>query len=481
VARAAKGQPTSSGTAAGAFAALADLELPRELVAELPAGYVAGAVLPELYLRAAAGLRSVRPLQVIGVRGIGTSLAPLVAAAADASADPVTVRPTPGGVVEVEEALGKALLRHPACHYVLIDEGPDRGAAAAADWLEDHGVALSHITFMPSRAGEPAATASARHRRRWRSARRLALETDAAPLVPRWLGLADDHPLLDLSAGAWRGELCGAPADWPVAVVHQERRKYFFQAADGEPCLAKYEGPGPFGAEAFARARALAALALVPAPLGLRHGFLVSRWETATPLSLGREHDREALSEAVVRYLVAIGHTPAGDGATPARLLAMARHNTGEALGGELALALDRYEEELSRLTHAALPVATDNKMHACEWLERPDGTFLKADALHHHRDRSLVGSQDLFWDVAGAEVELGLDGDALAERLAHAGLCRPDPRRLAFYRACYLAFQAGRLGVAADEAAVAGEAALLREAAGDYAARLRRCLSGGA
>jgi hypothetical protein len=489
-ARAAEGQPTSKGSASGAFAALAELELPAEVIARVPEGYVEGSVLPEVYRRAAAALRGVRPLQVIGVRSIGMSLGPLVATAADASADPVTLRALDSSAaVILEEGLGKALLR-PGCHYAIVGEGPsDPGFAAVADWLEDREVPLARITFMPSHDGDLGPLVSPRHQRRWAEARRIHLDVDAelragaAPLLPRWLGLPDDHPFLDLSAGAWRAEVCGERNDWPVAIVHQERRKYFFEA--DEPCLVKFEGLGRAGEIAFARAQALAALDLVPAPRSLHHGFLVSRWETATPLSLAREHDRAALLDAVVRYLVALGGDVAGaaerPGAAPARLLAMARFNAAEAIGAELAGVLDRHEEQLRRLSQAARPRAGDNKMHACEWLERPDGTFVKADALDHRCDRTLVGCQDLYWDIAGAEVELDLDADVLLEQLARAGVCEPDPETMAFYRACYLAFQLGRHALAAVEAPAADEAEALREAASDYAARLHQCVLGAA
>ena len=38
--------------------------------------------------------------------------------------------------------------------------------------------------------------------------------------------------------------------------------------------------------------------------------------------------------------------------------------------------------------------IETDNRMHAHEWLVRPDGSLLKADAVDHCEAHDLIGAR---------------------------------------------------------------------------------------
>jgi hypothetical protein len=177
------------------------------------------------------------------------------------------------------------------------------------------------------------------------------------------------------------------------------------------------------------------------------------------------------------------GGVPEERGASPHKLLEMARYNTARALGEEVAAALAVWEPCLSALAREVRRVETDNKLHAWEWLVLPGGRLLKADAVDHHHGHDLVGCQDVAWDVAGAQVELAL-GDAevamLCEAVSRAGGQAPGPASLRFHRLCYLAFQLGHHAMAAS--AVGGwapeEAERLRRACARYGERLRRELA---
>jgi hypothetical protein len=111
-------------------------------------------------------------------------------------------------------------------------------------------------------------------------------------------------------------------------------------------------------------------------------------------------------------------------------------------------------------------PVEIDGKLHAWEWLIEPDGSLVKTDAYDHCGAHDLIGCQDIAWDVAAAGIELELAADEEARLAAIAGA---DPRRVAFLRPCYLAFQLGRARLAAD-ASDPAEAQRLRAAAARYA-----------
>src|SRR5690242_15143373 len=135
-------------------------------------------------------------------------------------------------------------------------------------------------------------------------------------------------------------------------------------------------------------------------------------------------------------------------GACPAWLSEMRRVNGGV---------------ELAPPNAAIHRVAIVGRMHAWEWL----AGARKADAYDHCAAHDLVGCQDIAWDIAGAEHELGLPADRLAAIVGDV-----DPRHVAFLRPCYLAFQLGRHALAVDTDA--GEAPRLRAAADRYARALR-------
>ncbi len=393
----------------------------------------------------------------------------------------------------------------------MVDEGPGLSGSsfgAVADWLEERGVPAGRIAFFPSHGGAPGPQASDRHRDRWRRAARHVVPFETLVLrAPRpehrleaWvadlLGPAEGPPE-EISAGRWRLRRYAREADWPPAHPQQERRKFLLRTGrhggGGGTWLLKFAGLGREGERKAERARALHAAGFTPEVAGFRHGFLVERWigaEEARPLGRGGL-DPDRLAEQVGRYLGFRARAfPAdpGRGATPARLWAMARHNAAAAaLGAAATRGLDRWTEaELAALAQRARPVETDNRLHAWEWLVAPDGRLIKCDALDHHAGHDLVGCQDIAWDVVGAAVELELPGPARARLRtvveAEAGRAL-DPRLLALFAPCYLAFQLSWHAMAADAAdaaADAAEAARLRQAAGRYADRLRRVLLAG-
>jgi hypothetical protein len=398
--------------------------------------------------------------------------------------------------------LSRELLGEPGTRYAVVDEGPGLSGSSfgcVADWLEDQGVAPEAISFVPSHRGGLGPYASERHRRRWERARRHVAEFEAVFTGPhspfpldRWVedltGPADAPPE-DLSAGRWRERLIPDRSRWPAVDVQAERRKYLL-AAGGRRWLLKFAGLGRYGREKLEMAQALDGAGLIPPVAGLRHGFLVGPWlEGARPLPLAPEVDRDALLDAVARYLAfRVSRFPAppdARGATPAKLFEMAVYNVGRALGpfGE---AVEEWRDRLAELARLERPILTDNKMHTWEWLVTPDGTILKADTLDHHRANDLVGPQDPAWDLAGAAVELDLDDaelefltDAVARR---SGAPRAEPLQLGFYRVAYLAFQIGCHALAAEalKASAPAESAGLRIEMERYAEGLRRTLAVG-
>jgi hypothetical protein len=488
-----------------ALHALRALALPPEVECKVPEGHAFYALYPEAYLEAARALPAGEgTVRVIGLRSIGTSLAGVVAAAVGAEA-PFLVRPVGHAfqrTLSLSESLeGRLLEDAPRHRFVVVDEGPGLSGSsfgAVADLLEERGVPPERLCFLPGHLGPLGPRASERHRARWERASRHAVDFESLLLRPRerahslvaWVedltGPAEGPPE-DVGGGAWR-RLLLREEDWPAVHVQQERRKLLLRAG-GRCWLLKFAGLGAYGERRLARARTLQEAGFTPPVSGLRHGFLVQPWlREARPLRGPREGDRRTLARRVGEYLGFRARHFAvrepGRGASPRRLLEMARRNVSLGLGPQWAEALGAWEPRLSSLERAVHRVETDNRLHAWEWLRLPDGRLLKADAVDHHEGHDLIGCQDIAWDVAGAAVELELTEDEVAllrERVARLGGKEPDDELLGFHRLCYLAFQLGHHALAAE--ALAGwlpeEVERLRRAAERYASGLRRVLAG--
>ncbi|WP_419899114.1 hypothetical protein [Roseomonas sp. USHLN139] len=456
---------------------------PARLRLRQPEGFSFYALYPEGHWQAALASGLGPGTRVIGLRSIGLALAAMVAAALGA-APPLSLRPT-GPPFRRRLALSAALqarLAKPVPAIAIVDEGPGLSGssmAAVAEALLASGHPPGRLHLFPGHAGLPGAQASAAHRALWqRLPRHVApLQPDLATWLAPLAGPAEAPPQ-ELSGGAWRGLRYAAEADWPPVDSLQERRKFLLQAG-GRRWLARFCGLGEAGRRKAPLARALSRAGFIPAWRGLRHGFSLEAWEAAEGLDQ-RPADPARLFDTVLRYLAfRARHFPAAaaQGAAPEALWEMACVNTGRALGEAAGQALRRRTPHLLRLATLARPCRTDGRMQAWEWLHLADGRLLKADALDHHAAHDLVGCQDIAWDVAGAEIELGLDGDRLLAALAGRLERRPAPALLDFHRLCYPAFQLGaRAMAAAAHAHWPAEAARLGRT-DPYAAALARRL----
>ena len=230
-------------------------DAPETVQLKTPEGFAFYAVYPEAYIEAARRLRLIAPPRVIGIRSIGTTLGSVVAAALDAE-PPGTVRPFGDPFarrVAVDAGLERRLLDGEA-HYILVDEGPGQSGSsfgAVADWLQQRGVPLERIAFLPSHGGAPGEQASRAHRQRWDVAQReIADFGDRLPqLVAQWasglIGPVDREPD-DLSAGEWRRLAFASGGEWPPAIATFERRKILL-AHGNERFLANFAGLGGTG------------------------------------------------------------------------------------------------------------------------------------------------------------------------------------------------------------------------------------------
>jgi hypothetical protein len=473
-----------------AIAAVAALPLPEAVTVKPPEGFAYYCLYPEAYLAAARALPADGPVEVIGIRSIGTSLAAVVSAALGNAAAPATVRPA-GHPFQRAVSLAPELARRwmaGGTRFAIVDEGPGLSgssfAAVAGFLMERCAVASERIHLLPSHGGEPGASASPNVRQMWRGVRKhvrtfddLAGEPGALPAhgLAAWVtDLIGEPtvPLVDMSGGGWRRHREWGDAPWPPVNAWQERRKFLLRSASGA-WLLKFVGLGRKGRKTFERAAALADAGFVERPCGWRHGFLVEPWrESARPLDPAG--GREAILAHLGAYLGFRARAfPAGatQGASTEALFAMARHNIEEGLGGSATARLERWRARLARLEERRRPVETDNRLHLWEWIDT--GRIVKTDAVDHHAGHDLIGVQDVAWDVAGAATEFALS-DTETERLAglveRAGGFAVDPDLLAFCRLCYPAFQLGYYEMAKAAASCGVEAARLEAARGRYA-----------
>jgi hypothetical protein len=465
-----------------------------ELTIKLPEGFAHYALYPETYFEAARSLAG-RDLRVVGIRSIGTALAAMVAAGAEAPC-PVTVRPVghPFGRY-LALANGETLGLGAHAHLAIVDEGPGLSGSsivAAAEAAAREGAEGERIHVFPSHRNGPGPQASEASRRFWEDAQVSFCSFDEFALLsnePRhrlesWVADLIGNPIKpiqEISGGVWRGLSFSERADWPPAHPWQERRKFLVETGSGK-WLLKFAGLGRIGSEKLARTQALAQAGFSPQVLGFRHGFLIERWhEEARPLDPFGP-DRPRLLAQVGAYLAfRARHFPASPdrGASTELLFEMLRTNAGEEFGQVLVAAVEQWRRHLADLQSQAQRIETDNRLQAWEWLVLPDGSILKADAVDHHAGHDLVGCQHVAWDIAGASVEFTLSAGEQADLIGaiEQGFgFAVDRTQVRFATLCYSAFQLGYYREAAVSTTEPDEAGRLGAAADRYSASLR-CL----
>jgi hypothetical protein len=471
-----------------ALQALAKHPLPKRVCARVPEGFAHYALYPQLHAAAAAGAQA-EHVRVVGIRTTGMVLGAVVAATV--GAPPIhSVRPEGHPferTIRASASLRRELTEQPGARWLIVDEGPGISGSsflATARLLESCGVARTDIWLMPSHDGPPGAAANAATLKDWASYPKSVVSfergfSDGLPFLQPRPSDAERHEALtrDLSGGRWRQLLFSSAIDWPPVIRAHERRKYLF-SSDGATKLAKFAGLGEYGQRKLRRGRVLSARSFTPPLDGMRAGFVIGDWlEHARPARVFGQ-DRAACLDLLGRYLGYLASLPAeahDRGAAPSALLSMAEHNLGPDLGSGDGGLVMRLRELSSDLDSRARPVYTDGKLEPWEWLVAADGVK-KTDALDHSMSHDLVQAQDLEWDVAGARVELDLNGaeqHALAEAIARSGQYRPDAQRLHFYTLCYLAFKIGTLVLARAQEQDPGELSRLRRREGLYRSQL--------
>lgn len=447
-----------------ALALLPELSAPDTLRVTRPEGYAFYALDPYAYAALARDYASARRAfcVVIGIRSIGTSLSAVVRAELTRAGIPNvrhTVRPTGhpwNRELRWSPIDEQVLARVPdGAEYVIVDEGPGLSGStflAVAEALVARGVSHHRIRFFCSHTPDPQRLLASDGARRWA---RFQAHSPCAWRAPR-LGV-------DVSGGVWRSVVYGADTAWPASWTAHERVKYL--SADRRR-LVKFEGFGPYGEDALARAEILANAGWSPPVWRAEPGFLAYAWLPGGPAR--RERDRSTAAATIGRYLAFRATALSAPTAEVDALEAMARLNVQEAIGVDLE---PDYRLEIER------PVYPDGQLMPHEWIRTPTG-MLKTDAVDHGDDHLFPGATDVAWDLAGAMTEWGFDVDEsnvlLEEYRRHSG--DDARRRISAYLVAYAAFRVALCVLAAHTGDDAEKARWARERR-RYESRLRATL----
>ena len=409
-------------------------------------GFALYALFPQTYLAAARQSALPPGTAVVGIRSIGSALAPLVAAGLGAAAA-VTLRPIghPFARRVTAGPLLAAWLAADQQPVAVVDEGPGLSGssfAAVAQWLTAQGVAPQRIHFFPSHASGPGDKASTAVRQLWAGTPcHVASFDDTILNSPRFQGALE--------------RLVGPLANIPQPVsgrIGSRRSLSVCRPAEQTGCSAL-----PGSAKAVrASSRSAAASPLRASPRRWP-GFASASWSSAL-CPAGHCRDAPVPPAALMARLAAyLGlracsfPAPTG-GASPAQLAEMTNINVAEGLGARAAAALAPRLTALSRWPGSIVRVVTDNHLHSDSWLVPEDGRLIKTEAADHAFGHDLIGCQPIAWDVAGAAIEFGLDAERTGQLAAAVARCAGqavDPRLVEALWPCYLAFQLGRATIA--------------------------------
>jgi hypothetical protein len=439
------------------------LGLPEQLRLVRPEGYAYYALNPAAYAQVlGARHEQGRPVAVVGIRSIGTSLSAVVRATLarrGVRSERITVRPHGhpwDRRLDLGERLELFVRRWQSALFLVVDEGPGLSGStflAVGEALERAGIAPERIEFTTSGTPDPSQMVARDAARRWSRFRATPVPGPPVPAAAT-----------NLSAGAWRAHVYAAESEWPACDAALERHKY--RTASG--ALVKFIGLPPYDEAPLARGQLLADAGYCPAIERRDGGYAEHRWIDGQPLRSPVLSPRAA--PRLLDYLVFRSRECRVGGAPLAELNRMLQVNVQEALGIELPA---------SQLLVLECPVYADGRLAPEKWIASRDGTLVKVDATDHGDDHLLPGPCDSAWDIAGAIIEWQLT-PARAQELCDGYRQRtgdPVAARLQPYLLAYAALRVGRTRMAALSASPAERLRL--ERAGQYYLHALRCLAG--
>lgn len=435
-------------------AMLSGIAVPDDMSVSVAEGFAYYALHPFRFRAPVTQLQTDRPVRILGVRSIGTSLSAVVRALfAETNPDVQRITVRPHGhpydrQLELSPEQKDWIHVSPHAFFVVVDEGPGLSGSSflsVAEAIRQCGIPADQIVLIGSRYPDVTQMRAPNAATRWPQFQFLA--ADPAPLLPQ-------NAHTDLSGGLWRQLFCNDRPDQPAAWTQLEPAKYM--SADHQR-LYKFHGFGHFGEQIAQRSRLAADAGFAPRFLGMERGFGTYEVENGTLLAPG-DLNAELIDRAAEYCAFRVREMRAeNDG--PSDLQAMASWNWQCEFGSELKnihLAVERF-------------VVADARMQPHEWLRADDGRIFKLDGSTHGDDHFFPGPCDIAWDLAGMIVEWDMS-DAQKEQFLKIYRERSADNasaRIDSYILAYAIFRMGWSKMAAHASAGCSDESLLLR---DYA-----------
>jgi hypothetical protein len=447
---------------------LESLEVPAHVSVSPPEGFTYYALHPTDFVGVLDKVaREPKPCAVVGIRSIGTTLSAVVLAALVREGIPatrITVRPTGHPYSRRTEFSAVQLAwveRNFAAQFLIVDEGPGRSGStflSVAEALVEAGIPHENITLIGSRVPDVGSLCADNAPVRWRQFRFVATTPSVNQRFARHIYVG---------GGDWRKFLLPADKPWPESWTQMERLK--FVSPDWKH-LYKFEGMGPTGVEARARAFQLADAGFGPRVCEAEDGFL------CYSLVKGRAMQSEDADPRVLDRIASYcafrnsEFSSTGSSGTP-QLREMLEFNITQEFG------ITRPFDEDDFCTHR--PVISDGSMQPHEWIAARSGQVIKVDGLDHGDDHFFPGPCDIAWDLAGASVEWNLSGAATEYMLNRFRVAsgRDVSSKFDLYRLAYLVFRLGFCKMGISTVTGSPEEARLRKAYANYRAQAHTLL----
>ncbi|HXU17115.1 MAG TPA: hypothetical protein VN708_18420 [Terriglobales bacterium] len=412
--------------------------------------------------------REPKPCAVLGIRSIGTTLSAVVLAALVREGIPatrITVRPTGHPYSRRTEFSAVQLAwveRNLGAQFLIVDEGPGRSGStflSVAEALVEAGITRENITLIGSREPDVGSLCADNAPVRWRQFRFVATTPSVNQRFARHIYVG---------GGDWRKFLLPPDKSWPESWTQMERLK--FVSPDWEH-LYKFEGMGPVGVEARARAFQLADAGFGPRVCESEDGFLCYSLVKGKAMQ-SEDADGRVLDRIASYCAFRNSEFSSGSSGTP-QLREMLEFNIMQ----EFGIALPLHEDDFC----AHRPVISDGSMQPYEWIAAKSGQVIKVDGLDHGDNHFFPGPCDIAWDLAGASVEWNLSGAATEYMLnrfrVESGL--DVSSKFDLYRLAYLVFRLGFCKMGISTVKGSPEETRLRKAYANYRAQAHTLLEG--
>ncbi|MGE5499585.1 MAG: hypothetical protein ACM3Q2_16015 [Syntrophothermus sp.] len=464
---------------------------PASLNISVPEGYAFYSLYPEMYIDAA--MKFVNSYQaghvvVIGIRGIGCSLASVVSAVLRQNgwnARSFTVRPRGeyfNRKLCVSLELKQELLKIPGAKYLIADEGPGLSGSSfssVAGYLSSNGIPDNDIIFFPSWDADGSTFVSEESRIRWQRHKKIFVSFEESVIESGKLKRAFGYDSIqDISAGKWRSLFFEDNKNYPHTFAGAEQRKYLI-SRDGEKSILKFSGLGHYGLKLFERAKILQEAGFSPRTGKTDYGFIEFEFLKGKQLAVKQKSAK--LTDRLAEYIAFTGRNfPEAPAMDTDELKEMIRINIEKGLGKKWTMMLKRnmFLRDSDYLERSA---AIDGRMLPFEWIS-VNGVYMKTDSLQHHISHFIPGSADIAWDLAGAIIEFRLGGSKSGKHLTSTYIDLSGDlnitKRLPFYIAAYAAFRLGYTEFAAERSGDIQEMRKLKYQSNYYKSILREILS---